>query len=88
MTVLVFVHGGGFFGGSANSVDGSLLVSTATKIVCPPGEPRLRSEQTFRLCVCTVSSGDSGLPVNHTSLIPRDDRHLYVGYRAVSLEKV
>ena len=34
MPVLVFVHGGGFFGGSANSVDGSLLVSTATEMVC------------------------------------------------------
>ena len=33
MPVLVFVHGGGFFGGSANSVDGSLLVSTATEMV-------------------------------------------------------
>lgn len=34
MPVMVFVHGGGFFGGSANSVDGSLLVSTAAKMVC------------------------------------------------------
>lgn len=31
--VLVFVHGGGFFGGSANTVDGSLLLSTATEMV-------------------------------------------------------
>lgn len=66
MPVLVFVHGGGFFGGSANSVDGSLLVSTATKMVCAPGEPGLRSEQTVCLRVCPVSSGDSRLPVRYS----------------------
>lgn len=36
MPVLVFVHGGGFFGGSANSADGSVFVSTATAMVRPP----------------------------------------------------
>jgi para-nitrobenzyl esterase len=33
LPVVVFVPGGGFFGGSANSVDGSVWLGTATSIV-------------------------------------------------------
>lgn len=33
LPVVVFVPGGGFFGGSANSVDGSIWLGTATSIV-------------------------------------------------------
>jgi hypothetical protein len=49
LPVVVFVPGGGFFGGSANSVDGSVWLATATSIVSHPWGDILIPESTLRL---------------------------------------
>jgi carboxylesterase type B len=51
LPVMVFVPGGGFFGGSAYSADGSIWLAAATAMVSLLSGPvRLMAESTFRIC--------------------------------------
>lgn len=63
MPVLVFVHGGGFFGGSANTVDASLSSSITQELVCAPRRSMLIVGLTLHLCNDPISAWYSGLPV-------------------------